>query len=418
MKLGTRILVVSLVAATALLAAWLWFARGDAPAKSGGETAAAETTAIVPDEAAAPAVETGEEVAEPWAEELAGGVASQMPDGLLGPGLTDEWIEFERLSGDMLFPSVPMRMEAAIWRAYQMAATNPAVDAAALGYKMLSSTSAFVRATGAIWMLEKSKTLHPAILDQLIGDEEAFVPLTVLGWMLDSGLEQEARGFEARWRAAPAEAQAAAIDALTDAPLNDMAGRAALWLSERSGQTADEKRNLDSQVLSDEQADYGVRWQAALLLRGRMDFAEYQQVIAGHLSPLPPLSMEAPDPDAAEEPAWEPPTAFEAAMGLLNARTAGPAEVMGRRPVLTKDDADLIFAEESALMLENAALWVEAVTDYGAAEARPGFADALARHVADLPVEELPANQALTLRRIQSRLAVLKQMEREGAPEE
>lgn len=354
---------------------------------------------------------------DPMLDEIAD-AAGFAPASAFGPGLTEEWIEFERLSGDMLFPTVPMRLEAAIWRAYQMVATNPAVDAAELGYKMLSSTSAFVRATGALWMLEKNRTLHPAILDLLIGDEEAFVPLTVLGWMLDSGLEPEARGFEARWRTAADGALNAAIEDVTEEPLNGMAGRAALWLAEQSDRTAAEKRDLNARVLSDAEAEFGVRWQAALLLRGRMDFAEYQQLIAGHLSPLPPISMEAPDPEADAEPAWEPPTAFEAAMGLLNQRTAGPAEVMGRTPVLTKDDADLFFAEESALMLENVALWVEAVTDYGAAEARTGFSDVLARHVAELPVEELPANQALALRRIQSRMALLKQMEREGEPEE
>jgi hypothetical protein len=379
-----------------------------APGGAGAETAAAAEDDVPLLDLPAPDPMLGD-IAE---------AAGFMPEGVWGPGLTEEWIEFERLSGDMLFPSVPMRLEAAIWRAYRMVATNAEADVAALGYKMLSSTSAFVRATGAIWMLEKNRTLAPAILDQLIGDAEAFVPLTVLGWMLDSGLAQAAGQFESKWKTAADGAQEAAIAALTEEPLNSMAGRAALWLAERSDRTADEKRELDSQVLADESAEFGVRWQAALLLRGRMDFAEYQQLVAGHMSPLPPVSLEAPDPEAADAPEWEPPTAFESAMGLLNQRTAGPVEVMGQRPVLTKDDADLFFAEESALMLENVALWVEAVTDYGAAEARTGFADALARYVAELPVDELPANQALALRRIQSRMPVLKQMEREGAPEE
>lgn len=391
---------------------------------SGAETRT-EALAAPPDGSGAePAADAADEnplLDLPAPEPLLGEIADAagfMPEAVFGPGLTEEWIEFERLSGDMLFPSVPMRMEAAIWRAYRMVATNAEADPAALGFKMLSSTSAFVRTTGAIWMLEQNGQLNPAILDQLIGDEEAFVPLTVLGWMRDSGLEQVAEQFAARWRAAGNEAETAAIEALLDASLNNMAGRTALWLSEKSARSEDEKRELAARVLADEAADYGVRGQAALLLRNRMEVAAYQELIAGHAEVPPPVSLEAPEPEDGEAPEWEPPTAFEAAMGLLNQRTAGPAEVMGRTPVLTKDDADLFFAEESAVMLENAALWVEAVVDYGTAEARPGFADTLARYVADLPVEELPANQALTLRRIQSRLAALKRMEREGAPEE
>ncbi len=328
----------------------------------------------------------------------------------LGPGLADEWIEFERLPGSLLFPQEPMRMESAIWRAYQMVSTNPSADAARLGSEMLSSTSAWVRATGAIWMLEKNGHLEPEILDRLLADEEVFVPLTVLGWMLDSGSRTEAGQLEAKWKDAPDGAWQAALHALDEDRLGSMAGRAALWMAERSDWSEAEKGTLMVDVALDPEVAYDVRWKAALLLQGHMDLDRYRQ-ITSHLldaESLPPPFLPEGDEPENNEPGID---AFRIAMFMLNERMAGPAS-FAEHPVLTDDDAHLFFAQESSLMLENVALWVEAIVDQRSADAEAGFASTISRHLADLPEEELPANQRMALRRIQSRMEALVQIER------
>ena len=104
-------------------------------------------------------------------------------------------------------------------------------------------------------------------------------------------------------------------------------------------------------------------------------------------------------------------------MALVNERLAGPAAVV-EYPVLTGEDADLMFSQESALMLENVAMWAEAIVDQKSVEAESGFAAGISRHLADLPVEELPANQRLAFRRVQSRLESLAQMERDHPAQE
>lgn len=328
----------------------------------------------------------------------------------LGPGLADEWIEFERLPGSLLFPRLPMSMEAAIWRAYQMLATNPAVDPAALGSKMLSSTSAWVRTTGAIWILEKNRQLPPEVLDRLLADEQAFVPLTVLGWMIDSGLPAEAVQFETRWINAPSDAWQAAVHALAEEPLNGMAGRAALWLADRSPWTDDEKREWMAGVAGNDETAYDIRWKAALLLRSRLPSADYRRHVLAWLNPGA-LPSPLPPPDGAPPNPGQDPSPFTLAMTMLNARIAGP-ESLAAQPVLAADDPDLLFAQESSLMLENIALWVEAATESQAIAVQPGFTASLARRLDELPLDELPANQRLALRRIQSRLPALAQRER------
>ncbi len=327
----------------------------------------------------------------------------------LGPGLAEEWIEFERLPGSLLFPRLPMTMEAAIWRAYQMLSTNPAVDPAALGSKMLSSTNAWVRTTGAIWILEKNRTLPPEILDRLLADEQAFVPLTVLGWMIDSGLPAEAESFETRWKNAPDDAWQAAVHALAEEPLNGTAGRAALWLANRSPWTDDEKRDWMAGVAGNDETAYDIRWKAALLLRSRLPPAEYRQQVLAWLNPGA-LPSPLPPPDGIPPEAGQDPSPFTLAITMLNSRIAGP-ETLAAHPVLAADDPDLLFAQESSLMLENIALWVEAATESDALHIEPGFTQSLARHLDELPLDELPANQRLALRRIQSRLPALAQRE-------
>lgn len=322
----------------------------------------------------------------------------------LAPGLADEWIEFERLPGGLLLPVMPMKMEAAIWRAYQMIATNPAADAAELGAQMLSATSAWVRATGAIWLLEKNRRLEPEIQDRLLADESALVPLTVLGWMLDSGYDAEAGQFDARWQSAPQDARQAAIQAVAEESLNGMAGRAALWLADRSDWTPEEKGDWMAEVAENGDAAYDVRWKAAMMARRHMNPADYRQLV---LDLLEVDSLPAPfPPEHPEEDSGADIPPFTIAMGLLNERLAGPPE-LAVRTVLTGEDADRLFDQESSLMLENIALWIEAALDRAAVEAEPGFAAAITRHLADLPVEELPANQRLALRRLQARLEAL-----------
>jgi hypothetical protein len=302
-----------------------------------------------------------------------------------GPEPGEEWLEIERLPGDLLAPHMPLKFEASLWRAYRRVAADPEVDVAALGLRMLGSTSAAVRITGAVWLLEKNGRLHPSLLDPLIADEEAVVPLTVLGWMLDSGLDAQAAEFDARWKGAAAEAREAAVQALFEESLNGMGGRAALWLAEGSSRTEDEKRELALQVLTDEEAEYDVRWKAAMLLRGRLDFAEYQQAIR-ELAPVQLNPGREPADEAEEgEALLLLPTPFAMAMGILYERLAGPPEAMARAPVLTPDGADLLFADPSALMLENAALWVETAVERRNLPVQAGFTAALERRLAELP---------------------------------
>ena len=385
---------------------WLWLAARNRPAPADLRAHTAPGSPTVGN-ANSPAAQVPENFPVPWGNQT--GAEFSIAD-MLAPGLADEWIEFERLPGSLLLPVMPMRMESAIWRGYQMLATNPAVDAAALGEQMLSATNAWVRTTGAIWMLEKNHHLEPEILNRLLADEEAFVPLTVLGWMLDSGIGAEAEQFEARWKAAPQEAWEAAIQALADQPLKSMAGRAALWMAERSDWPEAEKSDWMAAAAEDENSVYDVRWKAAMMLRRHMDHAAYRQLVLDLLD-VEALPTPFP-PDNPEEDTGPDIPAFTIAMGLLNERVAGPAAVV-EHPVLTGEDADWFFTQESSLMLENVALWVEAIVDQGAVDVSPGFAAGISRHLAELPAEELPANQRLTLRRIQSRLDALAQIERE-----
>jgi len=407
-----RFLIVALPVLGVLL--WAWFhPRPPAPAL--------QSVAFIPLEDEIPSTKKeNRPEQEPAAQDpFWNGIAMAAGDSIaesLGPGLSEEQIEFERLPGSMLFPHTPMKMEAAIWRAYQMIATNPAADAAELGLKMLSSSNAWVRTTGAIWMLEKNQRLAPEILDQLMADEEAFVPLTVLGWMLDAGIETEAQQFESRWKTAPQEAWQAAIYALMDEPLNGMAGRASLWMAARSDWPITEQRELMTDVTRNTNVSYDVRWKAAMLLQPRMEVADYRRRMLEMLdmgSLSVPYLPENPAPISAEErenDSLEIDDLFPVAMQMLNVRVAVP-EAIALHPVLEPEDADLFFAQESSLMLENVALWVEAAIDQQEIEVRPGFTAALARQLENLPVEELPANQRITLRRIQSRMERLAQLE-------
>lgn len=414
-RVRTLLRFLLIIAAAAGL--WLWLRPDDAPP----EPPAASRQAPPDSEFPPPPVSDGvpvrtAPVRAAW-EEIAA-AAGAGADSLPGPGLTEEQIEFEQLPGSLLFPRSPMTMEAAIWRAYQMIATNPAVDAVELGRGMLSATSAWVRTTGAIWMLEKNRRLPPEVLDGLIADQEAFVPLTVMGWMLDAGMEAEAGAFDARWTSAPQEAWTAAIDALLDEPLNGMAGRASLWMADRSSLPDPEKQQLMADVVANTNSAYDVRWKAAMLLQRRMDHAAYRRMLLDLLdfAALPPPFLpehSRPERAAREEEPLEllDQDSFPVAMGLLNARMAVP-EAIARNPVLEETDVDLFFARESSLMLENIALWVEAAVDRQGVAVRPGFTAALSRRLADLPAGELPANQRLSLRRIQSRLDRLAQIER------
>lgn len=334
-----------------------------------------------------------------------------------GPEPGEEWLESEELPGDLLTPPIPMKFEASIWRGYRRVSADPEADVAALGLQMLAATSAAVRITGAIWLLEKNGRLHPSLLDQLIADEAAAVPLTVLGWMLDSGLDSQAVEFDTRWKGAAAEAREAAIQALFEEPLNGMGGRAALWLAEHSGRSEAEQRDLALRVLRDEAAEYDVRWKAAMRLRGRMDFADYQAIIA-ELAPADTEDAEDTDP-----PGWggefeiPSPTPFAVAMGILYERLAGPPGAMEEAPILTPEGAELLFADPSALMLENTALWVEEAVEGRGLPVQAGFTAALERELAQLPEEGLPANQSLALRRIRARLHELRNLETPGPRE-
>ncbi len=329
-----------------------------------------------------------------------------------GPEPGEEWLEIETLPGDLLSPPIPLKFEASIWLGYRRVTADPKADVAALGLRMLAATSAAVRITGAIWLLEKNGRLHPSLLDQLIADEAAAVPLTVLGWMLDSGLDPQAREFDARWKGAAADAREAAIQALFEEPLNGMGGRAALWLAEQSGRPEAELRELVLRVLRDETAEYDVRWKAAMLLRGRMDFADYQSVIE-ELAPAYPEGV----PEGGEGSEFHPPPPFATAMGILHERLEGPPEAMEQAPVLTPEGAELFFADPSGLMLENVALWVEAAVERRDLPVQTGFTASLERQLERLPEGELPANQALALRRLRARLGELRRLEIPGPRE-
>lgn len=333
------------------------------------------------------------------------------------PGLTEEWIEFERLSGTMLTPAVPASVESLLWRSCQALATNRMVDVPAYGLRMLSSTGAFTRLTGAVFMIENQRRLDGTVMERLIDDEAIFVPLTALGWLREAGLKSYADQFEALWLRRP-ETLAALTDALRNEPLSAVAGRAALGLLDRAQWSPEEKRELFLDVLADAQSDYGTRWQAALLLRDQMDFADYQATIRDSLDIQPAATRAGAQPTDAKTaaravtaPADQ---AFSLAMQLLNERTAGPVEVMSGPVTLTRDDADLFFAHESAVMLEHVAAWVERAAEKPQSViVRTGFTAAVKDYLAEIPRDELPAAQLLALRRIESNLDTVRALESE-----
>lgn len=326
----------------------------------------------------------------------------------MAPGLAEEQLDFERLPPGVALPLQPMGRDALIWRAYKAAHTNPAIDIAAVGFDMLSGESALVRATGAVWMLEANGRLNASVIDQLIADDDVLVPLTAIGWMFDHGLLSDAQQFERRWQASQ-ESWRKALDALYEESLGGMAGRAALNLVERSSLSAEEKTDLLKSVAGSTTLPYETRWEATMRLMGLMGMSEYQMLVADLLD-LP--RTDTPEAQAQAQARRIRLTDFHGAMMLLNQRVSGPEVALQQALVLTPDDADLFFAEESSIMLENLALWVEAATDRGLVSVRSGFTDAIRKHLESYPEDALPANQALIMQRIQVRLPNLRQMEK------
>lgn len=326
---------------------------------------------------------------------------------IIGPGFAEEELDLDRLPPEMVSP-LPMRMEAVALRAYKYALADPAFSPVEAGRDMLDSESATVRAVGAIWMIEQQRGLDASVMDRLIRDENAMVPLTALGWLRDMGLADLVDRFEQRWMNAT-EDKDRLVDYVRMETLAGIAGRNALYLLEASGLPEAEITELLHSIASVAGASYEVRWEAALLLMRHVDADDYQGMVAGLLD-YP--RTDTPEAAAAARKQKRELTDFDAAMMLLNERVSGPPVAMEQARVLTPDCADLFFAQESPLMLENVAMWVEAAVDRSLVTVKPGFTDALRSHLASYPEEVLPANQALTLRRIKSRLGELQRIEK------
>lgn len=77
--------------------------------------------------------------------------------------------------------------------------------------------------------------------------------------------------------------------------------------------------------------------------------------------------------------------------------------MMNQPSVLNKDDADLLFAQETSLVIGNVAFWLEMMVDHGAAKASLEFKAALASYIGPVPRIELPANQLFSLMRVEAK---------------
>jgi hypothetical protein len=314
--------------------------------------------------------------------------------------------EYVALSGAMLSPPLPRNMGDDVWRAVSALNKKSDLDVPRTLESLLSSSNAFLRIVGAVWLVERNRGVDRPVLERLATDEDINVPLTVLAWLRDSVLSPYSQQLSALMRER-ANGMDNVVEALRENKLNELAARAGLWMAD-AHLPKEDKVSLFTDVARELAAPYQSRLQALMQLRSVMDFEDYQQIVS-ECATSDPVTNARPGAVVLTDDS----DVFEVAAGLLNERVAGPSQVMGAVPVMTRRDVDLFFATESSVMLNNVAMWIET------AEEKPdqvhlqrGFADAIYTAIADLPREELPPEQLLALRRIELRLPALRSLER------
>jgi hypothetical protein len=264
-------------------------------------------------------------------------------------------------------------------------------EAGELGAQLLEADEAALRVAGGA-VLAETGALDEEALAHMAGDEDASVPVNVLGWLMDNGYGEQAHALAGLIRIDGR----ALVDLLVSDALNGAGSRAALDLASAM-LSPEDAMDTYLDVAATETQDYSARMKAAMLLRDTMDFESYRDEI-GNMKTA----------SSAEDPVWQ------EGIARLAQSLEGPIPVHTGPATLTPSDVDQLLAREYPMSIEDLALRIEYVMGQDNAYVQPGTALRLQEHVVELEKRPWTEEQKMSLTRLNTLAEELPAFETEG----
>ena len=293
-------------------------------------------------------------------------------------------------------PEIPVTETAQFLDLVRKTLSDAGPQASEMGQELLDADDPKLRQLGAIILAEQA-ALETSILKHVAADASPTVPLNTLGWVLDSGgLEQAEqligllvdRGLETD----------GLMELLAGDELTESGSRAALDLLDAS-LGAEAKADVFGTISEDAAYAYSVRMKATTLLRNTMEFEDYRNYVQR-------VEQNSSDQDAL----------WKEGIERLSASLDGPAQIHDGPAILTPSDIDEMLAREYPMILEDLAQRIEYVLKQEDAYIKPGTADRLASRVEELKNRPWASTQQISLRRLESAVALLPNAESVGTP--
>ena len=293
-------------------------------------------------------------------------------------------------------PEIPMTETAQLLDLVRKTMADAGPQSAQVGRDLLNADDPKMRQLGAIILAEQAG-LDTAILERVATDASPTVPLNTLGWILDSGGQDQAdqligllvgRGLQTD----------SLMGLLAGDELSESGSRAALDLLNASLDTA-AKSDVFGTISEDDAYAYSVRMKATTLLRDTMAFEDYRNYV-----------------QTAEQNSGSQDALWQEGIERLSDSLDGPAQIHEGPAILTPSDIDEMLAREYPMILEDLAQRLEYVLSKEDAYIQPGTAERLASRVEELKNRPWASTQQISLRRLESALKLLPEAEDTNTP--
>jgi len=291
---------------------------------------------------------------------------------------------------------------------------------------LLDSDNPLERAAGMVAALEFDLAGEEEI-ELLAEDETLRVPLSVLGWMRDTGMEERRAALESALEGRDDFTEASLRETLMDRSTDEGAGRAVLDLLQR-GMENEEVAELFLALAENSQVGPGIRFEAALRLAEAVELEELPSLLRGLTgfgapdsppggvpgaqsggSPRPEGASGFPGtPGAGEQGRVSP------LLGVLHDKYAVPPPVLESKGLgMSRGDARLAALRGGASSFDALASMAEQSLRTGSA-IEPGLADVVEDHIVeayDNPTGELEASRKRGERRLRQLLPGIREAE-------
>lgn len=293
--------------------------------------------------------------------------------------------------------------------------------------ELLDSDNPLARAAGMVAALEFDLVGIKEI-EMLAEDETLGVPLSVLGWMRDTGMEERRAVLESALEGRDDFTEASLRGALMDRATDEGAGRAALDLLQ-GGMENEAAAELFLELAENSQVGSGVRFEAALRLAEAVELEELPALLKGLTgfgtldspAPVAPVaqgrgSQQGPEgaPDFSGPPGAGSQGSVSPLLDVLHDKYAAPPPVLESKGLgMSRGDARLVAVRTGASSFDALASMAEQSLRTGST-IEPGLADTVEDHIAeayDNPTGELEASRKRGERRLRQLLPGIREAE-------